>query len=152
VGPIKRQAETIYDFITDRRQTGVCAVAWPEEMPVNETLDLQRRLASELHMKIDTVIMNGLYPNLFSQNEAATVRARYDEIASAGKPDALEVMRRAALRAAISEHARASSHREQLQRLEQSIGQDVVELPFLFERRFDMAAVGRLADRIEEAL
>ena len=44
VGPVKRQADTIDDFITDPDLTAVCAVAWPEEMPVNETLDLQRQL------------------------------------------------------------------------------------------------------------
>ena len=44
VGPIKRQADTIYEFITDPKpDRRSCAVAWPEEMPVNETLDLQRR-------------------------------------------------------------------------------------------------------------
>ena len=44
VGPIKRQADTIYEFITDASLTSVVAVAWPEEMPVNETIDLQRNL------------------------------------------------------------------------------------------------------------
>ena len=48
VGPIKRQADAIYEFITDPDLTSVCAVAWPEEMPVNETLDLQRNLREEL--------------------------------------------------------------------------------------------------------
>ena len=62
VGPVKRQADTVYDFITDRSLTAVCAVAWPEEMPVNETLDLQRRLDGELGMRLDRIIMNGIYP------------------------------------------------------------------------------------------
>ena len=45
VGPIKRQADAIYELITDPKLTAICAVAWPEEMPVNETLDLQRKPA-----------------------------------------------------------------------------------------------------------
>src|SRR6187200_736999 len=32
VGPIKRQADTIYEFITDTSLTSIVAVAWPEEM------------------------------------------------------------------------------------------------------------------------
>ena len=70
VGPIKRQADAIYEFITDPSLTSVCAVAWPEEMPVNETLDLQRNLHEELGLDLDRVFMNGLYPELFSDDEA----------------------------------------------------------------------------------
>ena len=72
VGPIKRQADTIYEFITDPDLTSVCAVAWPEEMPVNETLDLRRNLQEELGLDLDRIFMNGLYPELFSDDEAAT--------------------------------------------------------------------------------
>ena len=79
VGPIKRQADTIYEFITDSDLTSVCAVAWPEEMPVNETLDLQRSLHEELGLDLDRVFMNGLYPELFSDDEAATLRERLEQ-------------------------------------------------------------------------
>ena len=41
VGPIRNQAETIDDFITDPKQTAIVAVALAEEMPVNETIDLE---------------------------------------------------------------------------------------------------------------
>jgi anion-transporting ArsA/GET3 family ATPase len=152
VGPIKRQADTIYSFITDRRLTGVCAVAWPEEMPVNETLDLQSRLDSELGMPLDRVFMNGIYPHLFTDGEARAVAESYERTVAREPANAMEVVRRAALRAAVSEHTRDRCHREQLGRLRKGSGQDVVELPFLFEPRFDMAAVGLLADQMEEAL
>lgn len=152
VGPVKRQADTIYGFITDTSLTGVCAVSWPEEMPVSETLDLQRRLKSDLDMKLDRIFMNGLYPEIFSAGEAETVRASYEDERSRDGRGGIEVVRRAALRAALSEHGRARAHREQLRRLEEGAGQDVVELPFLFESGVDMGAVETLADRLEEAL
>jgi anion-transporting ArsA/GET3 family ATPase len=152
VGPIKRQADTIYKFVTDEALTGVCAVAWPEEMPVNETLDLQRRLKTDLGMRLDRVFMNGIYPKLFSDAEAETVRERYEQAVSDERSDGIEIVRRAALRAALSEHARARTHQEQLRRLEKGSGQDVVELPFLFEPRLDMNAVESLAEHVEEAL
>ena len=44
VGPIRRQAPSIDAFVRDPAQTGVLAVALPEEMPVNETIDLERAL------------------------------------------------------------------------------------------------------------
>jgi anion-transporting ArsA/GET3 family ATPase len=158
VGPVKRQADSINDFITDPGLTGVCAVAWPEEMPVNETLDLQRRLDEELGIGLDRVFMNGIYPQLFSDDEAEAIRQRYDrELSGNGSDrgdggDGIAMVRRAALRAAISEHTRATAHRRQLARLREGTGQDVLELPFLFEPRLDMSAVERLADRVEGEL
>jgi anion-transporting ArsA/GET3 family ATPase len=152
VGPIKRQADSIYSFITDTSLTGVCAVAWPEEMPVNETIDLRDRLREDLGMELDSIFMNGLYPELFTDDEIETVRSRYEDEVSRNGDDGIDIVRKAALRAALSEYTRARSHREQLQRLEKSAGKDVVTLPFLFEPRVDMRAVESLADRIEEQL
>ena len=151
VGPIKRQADAINGFMTDPKLTSICAVAWPEEMPVNETLDLQRNLKRELGLKLDQVFLNGIYPDLFSDEEAA-VLAESLERDGASNGSGTEVVRRAALRAAVSEHRRARSNREQLARLEEGLRKDVVELPFVFRPQLDMSAVELLADRIEEDL
>jgi anion-transporting ArsA/GET3 family ATPase len=152
VGPIKRQADTIFGFVTDESLTGVCAVAWPEEMPVNETLDLQRNLKSDLGMTLDRIVMNGIYPDLFSDGEAEIVRTRYERELAADGRDGIEVVRRAALRAALSEYDRARSHREQLRRLEEGAKQDIAQLPFLFDPALDMTAVETLADSLEKTL
>ncbi len=44
VGPIRQQAETLDRFVRDPKRTGVAVVALPEEMPVNETVSLERDL------------------------------------------------------------------------------------------------------------
>jgi anion-transporting ArsA/GET3 family ATPase len=151
VGPIKRQADTIYSFVTNPKLTSICAVAWPEEMPVNETLDLQRNLKRELGLKLDRTFMNGIYPQLFDEDEAKVLQERLDaEVGSNGA--GADVIRRGALRAAVSEHRRATAHREQVVRLERGLRKDVVELPFVFRPQLDMGAVELLADRIEEQL
>jgi anion-transporting ArsA/GET3 family ATPase len=149
VGPIKRQAETIYRFVTDPALTSVCAVAWPEEMPVNETLDLQRNLNRELGVKLDQVFMNGIYPNLFDDREAKLMRAMLERDSDGNGTDAIH---RGALSAAVSEHRRATAHREQLARLEEGLRKDVVELSFVFRPQLDMGAVELLADEIEGQL
>jgi anion-transporting ArsA/GET3 family ATPase len=146
VGPVKRQADAIYDFITNADLTAVCAVAWPEEMPVNETLDLQRNLQEELGLGLEQIFMNGMYPDLFADDEVAALRARL-ESADGEVPPVL----RAAVRAALSEDHRATAQRGQLERLRAEAGQEVIELPFLFRARLDMEAVGELADVIEAA-
>jgi anion-transporting ArsA/GET3 family ATPase len=47
VGPIKAQAEALESFIVNHRKTGVAIVALPEEMPVNETVALERQPESQ---------------------------------------------------------------------------------------------------------
>jgi anion-transporting ArsA/GET3 family ATPase len=150
VGPIKRQADSIYEFITDDSLTSVVAVAWPEEMPVNETIDLQRNLERELGLPLDRIIMNGIYPQLFSDPEAAVLREHAEQNGNGSDP--LGVLRQAALRAAVSEQRRANANHEQLERLAQESGQDPVALPFLFWPQLDMDAVEDLADELEEQL
>jgi anion-transporting ArsA/GET3 family ATPase len=149
VGPIKRQADTIYEFITDTTLTSVVAVAWPEEMPVNETVDLQRNLKQDLGLPLDMVFMNGLYPQLFTDEEAGVLREHAEHDAN-GNGDALAPARRAAVRAAISEHRRATANAQQLERLAQGTGRQPVTLPFLFRPQLDMDAVEELANGIEE--
>ncbi len=151
MGPIKRQADTIYEFITDADLTSVVAVAWPEEMPVNETIDLQRNLKRDLGLPLDRIFMNGIYPRLFTDPEAAVLR-EHAEHSNGNGSDPLAVARRAALRAAVAEHRRATANHEQLERLAQGSGEDPVKLPFLFEPQLDMGAVQDLADEIEEQL
>jgi anion-transporting ArsA/GET3 family ATPase len=150
VGPIKRQADAIYDFVTDTELTSVCAVAWPEEMPVNETLDLRRNLRRELNIDLDEIFMNGLYPALFSEPEAETVQDLLER-GEAANGDGSPLVR-AALRAALSEYRRATAQQQQLARLESESGEDVIELPFLFRPEMDMQAIEELTDVVETAL
>jgi hypothetical protein len=92
--------------------------------------------------------MNGIYPQLFSDAEAGVLREHGDQDTN-GDGDALGLAQRAAIRAALSEHRRATMHAEQLERLEAGLGKQPVELPFLFRPQLDMEAVEDLADRIE---
>src|SRR4051794_33899806 len=66
VGPIRRQANPIDSFITDRRKTGVLVVAAPEEMPVNEALEFELRLKKEVGLVVDAIVANAVYPERFN--------------------------------------------------------------------------------------
>ena len=59
VGPIRRQAFKVRDMLSDPRRTGYVAVALPEEMPVNETLELGVRLEDAVDLGLDAIVMNG---------------------------------------------------------------------------------------------
>jgi anion-transporting ArsA/GET3 family ATPase len=70
VGPIAKQARSIHNFLANSRTTGVLAVALPEEMPVNETIDLRAGLRSEMGMDIHTTVVNAVLPDRFEDTDA----------------------------------------------------------------------------------
>ena len=142
VGPIAHQAGSIAATIADRSFTAVVAVSAAEEMPVNETLWLRDALAEE-DLPLDATIVNGRYPQRFTA-------AELDELA--GSQDHASALAGAAIRAALSEHARAEAQGEQLARLRDGLGTDVVELPYLFCEQIGIDELGRLADELEDGL
>ena len=51
------------------------AVALPEEMPVVETLELERRLPEAVGVGLDAIVVNGVWPERFSAADAKALRA-----------------------------------------------------------------------------
>jgi anion-transporting ArsA/GET3 family ATPase len=143
VGPIAHQGQTIADTIADSEFTGVIAVSTPEEMPVNETMALADELARD-ELPLDLVIVNALYPPRFQPAEIDELSAALTKTRSA--------LARSALRAALSEHARAATQREQRDRLRERVAGRLVELPYLFAGDVGLAELGVLADALESAL
>jgi anion-transporting ArsA/GET3 family ATPase len=143
VGPVRRQALRIHDFVRDRVATGVLAVALPEEMPVNETIELGARLRDEMGMAIDAIVVNSLYPERFTNAEAERIAS----LDGAGSPGA-----RAALRAALSEHRRARAQRSELGRLRRAVEAPVATLPYLFEPDLGLEQLERLSRELERKL
>ena len=48
-------------MINDHDHSGTVIVSLPEEMPVNETKNLEDQLNDDVNVAVDRVIMNGLY-------------------------------------------------------------------------------------------
>ena len=142
VGPIAHQGRTIADTIADPEFTGVVAVATPEEMPINETMALADELARD-KLPLDLVVVNALYPPRFAFDEIAELNDALTRTRSA--------LARSALRAALSEHARSGTQREQRDRLRERVDGRLVELPYVFADHVGLAQLDVLAGVLEEA-
>jgi anion-transporting ArsA/GET3 family ATPase len=140
VGPIRRQAFKIRDMLADPRRTGYVAVALPEEMPVNETLELGDRLHDAVGLGLDAIVVNGLYPARFDRKEAEALRA--------AARNGLEPRARASLSAALSEHTRAKAQRAHVRRLKRDAAAPVHTLPFLFDAEVGLEEYARLAVKL----
>ena len=69
VGLIRSQTDWMLDILSDPRQTGLVVVCTPEEMPVNETLELAERVREETTVRMSAVVVNRVLPELFGQRE-----------------------------------------------------------------------------------
>jgi anion-transporting ArsA/GET3 family ATPase len=143
VGPIARRADVIHTFVTDPERTGVVAVALPEEMPVNETIELRDRLRDELGLAIDAAVVNGVRPQRFDAADA--------ERLAAAEGAAGDATLRAAVRASLAEHRRTRGQQAQVRRLRRAL-REVVALPFLFEPELGRDDVERLSRELERGL
>jgi anion-transporting ArsA/GET3 family ATPase len=143
VGPIARQANQIDAFVRNPASTGLAVVALPEEMPVNETIELERRVRDDMGLHVDWILANAVLPERFSKAEVRSLLSA--EEAARGSA-------RAAVVASLSEHRRAAGQREQLERLRRGTSAPVTTLPFLFEPELGRAELEELSLLLEEAL
>ena len=75
VGAVRDQTGWMLDILSDPAQTGVVIVATPEEMPVNETLELSARLGEETAVDLAAVVVNRVLPELFTRGEEEVFQA-----------------------------------------------------------------------------
>ncbi len=85
VGLIRQQTGWVIDILSDPLVTGLVVVATPEEMPVNETIELQDRLREETSVDLAAIVVNRVLPELFARGEE-DIFDRLDQ------PDAVEAL------------------------------------------------------------
>jgi anion-transporting ArsA/GET3 family ATPase len=143
VGPVARQAGIIDAFVHDPAETAIVAVALAEEMPVSETIDLERRLRDELGLGLDRVLVNAVLPDRLSAAEAHAMEG----VTGAGSTAA-----RAAVEASLAAHRTVRGQRSQLARLRRGLDAKATTLPHLLTPDVGRPELDRLAHALESKL
>ena len=154
VGLIRSQTDWMLELLSDPATTGLVAVSTPEEMPVNETIELAGRVASETTVELAAVVANRVLPELFGRQEEAVFEAlcrsgARDELAALageGVGPALE-----AARLAVTMRRTRSAH---LERLRAGIDASVplLYLPYLFSRFHGLRTTRQVTASLGEEL
>jgi len=142
VGPVARHASFFDQFIRDGRSTAVLVVALAEEMPVNETIELEAKLA-DIGVGLAAVVVNAVLPERYSSADAKEL-AKVD---GEGGPATRE-----AVATALVAHARAKEQGSQIARLKRALDAPVVTLPFLLTPEVDVDGLHELAAELERKL
>ena len=150
VGLIRSQTGWMLELLNDSAITGLVIVATPEEMPVNETIELTGRIGAETEVDVAAVVVNRVLPELFGRGEEACFeRLSEPELVGAlsGVVDGpVETVFEAA-RLAVTLRRTRANHLDRLRSgLDASI--PVLYVPELFTRTHGLRATRQVADAL----
>lgn len=143
-GILRRDADRAWAMFRDASKTAVVVVTLPEDMPVNETVELIDGVEDELGLHVSQVIVNGMLPPIFSPEERAELGTPrpLDETTAGG----------AAVGAGVRRAAREHVQAEALARLGKEVKAPKVYLPYLFDGAESRTALDELIRRVRELL
>ncbi|MEY2418692.1 MAG: hypothetical protein QOG90_1372 [Actinomycetota bacterium] len=154
VGLIRQQTDWMLEILGDPSTTGLIITATPEEMPVNETLELAERLRADTNVDLAAVVVNRVLPELFGRREEETFDAlntteRRAAIGEAAGGSIDNLMEGASLAVALR---RGSA--EHLERLRAELDRSVPMLyvPYLFMRTHGLRATRMVAAALSAEL
>jgi len=119
-GAMRSDAEWMQAILVDPRRTAVNLVCLPEELPVNETIELAAAVRGTLRMHPGKVFLNRAHETRFTPQELAALDRLLE-------PPVLD----AAANAALAQEARAEMTRRYRARLRAEVGLPIVDIPFL---------------------
>jgi anion-transporting ArsA/GET3 family ATPase len=140
IGPIGKMASRVNERLADPRRTAAVIVTIPEEMAVNETIEIRSGLAQSGAVAVGPLVVNAMWPERFTAEE---IRWLFGPGADATDP------RIAAARYHVERRRRSE---EQLARLRAALGVTPVEIPFAVNGTLDRPHLRRLVAALEHAL
>ncbi len=152
VGVVREQTDWMAEILADTSLTALNVVATPEEMPVNETIELVNRAQAELDVPLGIVVMNRVLPELFTRADEETFEAMRE-------PDAIALLEKStgvgagvvleAARLAVSMRRTRVGH---IGELRKAIDLPLLFLPYLFVRDQGVRVTKMLADELAQEL
>ncbi len=153
VGPVRSQTEWMTEILNDTALTALNVVATPEEMPVEETIDLVGRARDELEVGLGAVIVNRVLPELFTHADEEAFDAMREPPASdiltarAGEAGVTAVLDGARL--AVSLRRTRAVH---LTRLQSEVDLPMLYVPYLFSRTHGLRETRMVAESLSDEL
>ncbi len=143
-GVLRRDAERAVALFRDPKRSGIVVVTLPEEMPVTETIELCQALENDLAMPVLRMVVNGVLPPLFDDEEREKLAAQ-SELLTIEAARRAEIGEHAGIVAAARRAVRENVQRESLKRLLASVTERAVLLPNLFDEASTRAGTETLA-------
>ncbi len=142
-GPIATQTRWVEDMLQDSTRTCLILVALPEELPVNEALEFERKAENDLNMCVAAIIVNMVYPTIFSPKELMAIERMNNSILKKKQP---------IIEAARRQIARSILQQLHVNRLMTESGHPIFQLPFYYTNNLDREQIKDIAEHIRTGL
>jgi anion-transporting ArsA/GET3 family ATPase len=147
IGPLRRKGEAVQRLLTDASTTGVVLVTLAEEMPVNETLELNAALRERLNIGVVGVVVNALFPELGAPPDGPSLERLRDAAPFFSVP---ELARRLSA-AGLFYNARREINEQHLARLQRELTAPQVRIPFLPNEARDLSFLAQVGQHLSGA-
>lgn len=137
-GPLRRDVDWMHELLVDPRRTSLSIVTLPEEMPVNESIELDAQVRDILGIPRGLLFVNAVPEVRFTPEE----RERLAALEPAGAPAG------PAARAAVLQGLRAELAARYSRRVRTAIDLPSAEIPLVAAETWGREAVERVADSI----
>jgi len=154
VGLIRQQTGWLLDILSNKELTGLVVVTTPEEMPVNETIELSKRIEDETDVVLSTIVVNRVLPELFGRGEEEVFEELRQPAAVGALHEAVngpvEPLMEAARLAVTMRRTRAGH----IERLRSSIDPSIplLYVPYLFMRAHGFRTTRQVAEALSAEL
>ncbi len=155
VGWVKRQSDHIIGLITDPSRTMLNIVTLPEEMPVNETLEMCERVEELLGIPIGYIIINSVYPQVLNKRAVPV----FETMKQRAESDGLRKLTRAEQKLAkvmFECHDAVMRRRElnefYISKLKRKLSYEFIKLPFVFTKSFDINLIQQVSGHMLKTL
>lgn len=153
VGPVHEQTGWMNDILVDTATTGLVIVTTPEEMPVNETIDLVGRIRQETDVDVAAIVVNRVLPELFSHaDEELFEHLREPELeavlTAAAGGDVAPVLD--AARLAVTLRRTRAGHLDRLRAAVPDV--PLLFIPYLFTRGHGLRTTSQTAEALSAEL
>ena len=144
VGELADHLRRIASLIANPAKSEVVIVSLPDEMAINESLELWRKLHASVDTPTRTVVVNGVRAPSLRDEDVERVRALHEASPEAGFGPLLSGLK-------LGAYWKNEDVRN-VERLAASIDGSVVTIPFVFDKADEKELVDRVADGLRSRL
>ncbi len=134
-GPLAKEALKMRDLLVDPQVTAAVLVALPEELPVNEAVELHAALKEQVHIRTHAAVLNGAFTQRFTKSDLEAL---------SGSPELYRV--------AKAHHDRATLAVLAETKLERNLHAPVFMVPRIFTPTFGREAIEQVLAHLEPLL
>ena len=127
VGPLTNQLRIVGHLLRNHQKTAIALVTLPEELPVNETVELYSMAKNSLDMPVAAIFINGVYPDFFHQQDIGHIRNLEKKFQSR-----FPVPENLVIASAMNLIHRKGLQQKQMKKIYETAKCHVLEVPFCF--------------------